>query len=63
MANTMLIPNMNQLFVDISFDNPYKIAFSVALYWGISFLILIPCYLVIKVCKQEGNPIYAFILK
>lgn len=63
MANTMLIPNMNQLFVDISFQNPYKMIISVIIYWTISFLILIPCYLVIKICKKEGNPIYAYIIR
>ncbi|CAD8154527.1 unnamed protein product [Paramecium octaurelia] len=63
MANTMLIPNMNQLFIDISFDNPLKMVISVIMYWLLSFLILIPCYLVIKICKQEGNPIYAHIIK
>ncbi|CAD8158071.1 unnamed protein product [Paramecium pentaurelia] len=63
MANTMLIPNMNQLFIDISFDNPLKMIISVIIYWLLSFLILIPCYLVIKICKKEGNPIYAHIIK
>ncbi|CAD8175314.1 unnamed protein product [Paramecium octaurelia] len=63
MANTMLIPNMNQLFIDVSFDNPLVMVVSVIMYWLLSFLILIPCYLVIKVCKQEGNPIYAYIIK
>ncbi|CAD8091334.1 unnamed protein product [Paramecium sonneborni] len=63
MANTMLIPNMNQLFIEISFDNPLKMIISVIVYWLLSFLILIPCYLVIQICKQEGNPIYAHIIK
>ncbi|CAD8079530.1 unnamed protein product [Paramecium sonneborni] len=63
MANTMLIPNMNQLFIDISFDNPLKMVISVVIYWLLSFLILIPCYLVIQICKQESNPIYAHIIR
>lgn len=63
MANTMVIPNMNQLYTELDFKNITDIPLSMIAYWMLMALIIIPCYLVIKLCRDSVNPIFAHLIK
>lgn len=47
----MIIPNMNQLYYELDYDNIIWLGLSTLFYCLITFLLFIPCYLVIKKCE------------
>lgn len=62
MANTMVIPDMNQIQNEINFNSIKMLAITIFQYLSFMMCICIPSYMMIKQCEKHNSPFYNQVL-